>query len=208
MGIYKIINEEIQKHVDPELNDSFWKWFGNSKVLDYRGQPMVCYHQTKEDFSSFKPGGGGTWSGKAMWFGTAENRKALPAYGSKPSQEGASVMPVYLKIENPLMILTREEYLLVLEDLKISKRGWSPENDFPLIITDKQLAFLREYGHDGVMFSHRVMDDKVNALQRFNAEEIIVLDPDQIKSVYNNGTWGADDDIMNETIKLLKQVLN
>jgi hypothetical protein len=27
-----------------ELNDAFWRWFGNSKVVDRQGQPMVVYH--------------------------------------------------------------------------------------------------------------------------------------------------------------------
>jgi hypothetical protein len=27
-----------------KLNDNFYKWFGNSKVVDKRGKPMVMYH--------------------------------------------------------------------------------------------------------------------------------------------------------------------
>ena len=33
----------------------FKKWFGNSKVVDADGKPMVVYHGTKGDFTSFDP---------------------------------------------------------------------------------------------------------------------------------------------------------
>lgn len=29
---------------DYKLNDNFWHWFGNSKVVDEEGKPIICYH--------------------------------------------------------------------------------------------------------------------------------------------------------------------
>ena len=32
---------------------NFWRWFGDSKVVDAEGRPLVVYHGTKEDFDVF-----------------------------------------------------------------------------------------------------------------------------------------------------------
>ena len=34
---------------DGDLGDAFWRWFGDSKVVDRRGRPLVVYHGTGED---------------------------------------------------------------------------------------------------------------------------------------------------------------
>lgn len=39
------IKERINKYLIerklPRLNDNFWKWFGNSKVVDKNGNPLI-----------------------------------------------------------------------------------------------------------------------------------------------------------------------
>ena len=35
------------------LNQNFWNWFGESKVVDENGNPLVVYHGTNTDFPSF-----------------------------------------------------------------------------------------------------------------------------------------------------------
>jgi hypothetical protein len=39
----------------PEAIESFWNWFGNSKVKDRTGRPIVVYHGTDQDFRAFDP---------------------------------------------------------------------------------------------------------------------------------------------------------
>lgn len=34
---------------------NFWRWFGDSRVVDVQGRPQVVYHGTDKDFSSFNP---------------------------------------------------------------------------------------------------------------------------------------------------------
>ena len=36
------------------LNNNFWKWFGKSKTLDSKNQPIVFYHGTNRDFNEFR----------------------------------------------------------------------------------------------------------------------------------------------------------
>ena len=38
---------------DYKLNDNFWKWFGNSKVVDEEGKPIICYHGGPEAIKAF-----------------------------------------------------------------------------------------------------------------------------------------------------------
>jgi len=35
---------------------NFWRWFSGSKIIDKYGRPLVCYHGTNTNFSSFKRG--------------------------------------------------------------------------------------------------------------------------------------------------------
>lgn len=41
------------KEVKSNLNDNFLVWFGDSKVVDEQGNPMIVYHATKIDFKTF-----------------------------------------------------------------------------------------------------------------------------------------------------------
>ena len=34
---------------------NFWRWFGDSKVVDKNGKPLVVYHGTAADFDAFDP---------------------------------------------------------------------------------------------------------------------------------------------------------
>src|SRR5690606_2634929 len=45
----------------------FKKWFGDSKVVDDEGKPLVVYHGTDKDFEAFEPR---TRKGEQMAFGT------------------------------------------------------------------------------------------------------------------------------------------
>lgn len=55
MEIKKLL-EELDTLVEPklgELNDNFKRWFGNSKVVDDKGNPLVCYHGSTVDIDEF-----------------------------------------------------------------------------------------------------------------------------------------------------------
>lgn len=74
----------------------FKRWFGDSKVVDENGDPLVVYHGTASDFDSFNPETIGTktddgWLGKGFYF--TSDPSAADAYGNQ-------VMPVYLKASN------------------------------------------------------------------------------------------------------------
>lgn len=83
---------------EPALRN-FYKWFGDSKVVDKEGRPLVMYHGTNKKFEEFDKSFIGKkhknlYQGKGFYF-TKEYYKAQN-YGRK-------IMPVYLKIENPAL---------------------------------------------------------------------------------------------------------
>lgn len=69
----------------------FKKWFGDSKVVDENGKPLVVYHGTKSYFDTFRPSKDGAL-GQGMYFAASQEY----ARGV-----GKNVMPVYLSIKNP-----------------------------------------------------------------------------------------------------------
>lgn len=93
---------------------NFWKWFGDSKVVDAEGRPLVVYHGTTKDFQSFDP----SQANDRMYSGGTEDTVFLTdnpdvgaSYAGRRTSmtglnatfaEGGNVLPVYLKITKPL----------------------------------------------------------------------------------------------------------
>ena len=80
---------------------NFWRWFGDSKVVDEQGRPLVVYHGTLADFSSPKI------NSRLGFFVTTvadyANSYADPTgYGNKKQIPPGNVMPLYAKVKNPL----------------------------------------------------------------------------------------------------------
>lgn len=78
---------------------NFYNWFGDSKVVDKQGRPLVVYHGTNKKFDTFDKSKIGKkhknlYQGKGFYF-TSEYYEAQ-GYGK-------ILMPVYLKIENPAL---------------------------------------------------------------------------------------------------------
>ncbi len=81
----------------------FKKWFGDSKVVDDEGEPLVVYHGTDEKFDTFDtelPGQrstnlGNSWTVNTGGIFLSESSKEAEEYGPKS-------MPLYAKLEKPL----------------------------------------------------------------------------------------------------------
>lgn len=71
---------------------NFWRWFGDSKVVDDKGRPLVMYHGTRKSFDKFDP------SKRAYFAQEPTYASSYTAeYDGQPA-DGANVMPVYLRI--------------------------------------------------------------------------------------------------------------
>jgi len=95
----------------------FRAWFGDSKVVDENGEPLVVYHGTGADFEAFKPGADG-----GIHFGTQDQASMRAGRGK--------VIPVYLKASK----------LKRMKDKVIYREVWS------LPLTDKMRAEILEQG--------------------------------------------------------------
>jgi hypothetical protein len=114
-AVRKNSDEQSLRHHwrDPRENPAFKFWFGDSKVVSPEGKPLVCYHGTFSDFEHFahtkdlgQGGAGNGFNRLGFWFDTdPRTPNWLAGYdeNSGPSR-GSNVLPVYLKITNPLVV--------------------------------------------------------------------------------------------------------
>ena len=164
-------------------NPAFVKWFGDSKVVDDAGKPLVVYHGTRASFSKFDPkikreDSDQGWLGSNMIYfsenpdvanaysDSATTKEDETSFGGKTFSKDARVIPVYLSVQ------------------KIYR---FPDNrDIP-INKEEADAFREEMlskGYDGVYLPY-VFYGKEEV--KFN--EVAVFNPTQIKSIYNKGTF-------------------
>lgn len=108
---------------------NFWKWFGNSKVVDENGKPLVVYHGTESIFDTFDMSKGrANMDIKGAFFSPWE----LDAQGY-----GRNIMPVYLSISNPADEATGYKAL----------RKFQGQNN----AGEKAKEYLKSLGYDGVI---------------------------------------------------------
>lgn len=91
--VYNSNGERIAKS-EPALRN-FWNWFGDSKVVDEDGRPLVVYHGTDAEFDTFDKNitpKRNNLLGQGFYFTNQQD---------KAKWFGKNIMPVYLKIENP-----------------------------------------------------------------------------------------------------------
>lgn len=182
-------NGERIAQSEPALRN-FYKWFGNSKVVDEQGRPLVVYHGTDAEFDTFDISHfGETDSGDfgRGFYLTADKRYA--------EYYGGQIMPLYLKIENPYKTSI---WGYVDTDLK-QKQGydgvlvWTQETVFPRskFATQKEYeAAIKEYQEYG-RYNVEIGEESF-FIQEKLPKEIVAFEPNQIKSVDNRGTFSSD----------------
>ncbi len=182
MGVFGFVLEATMKPKTP----AFKRWFGNSAIVDAEGRPQVLYHQTRQDFTTFIPGG---WlpdlSGRAIWL-TAYPHDIPSGHNVMATDEGARVLPVYARIERPL-------YITDADEAAFANRYKMDSFAFPMTISDASLAALRRDGYDGIVYAHWKSSEGFD-LETGRNVEVIAFDPTQIKSATGNrGTWDPTD---------------
>lgn len=77
--------------MNTNLNDNFWLWFGNSKTIDSKGNPIIYYHGTNTKFNTFKVSKYGS-NGSGIYLTT--HKEIAELYGKY-------IMELYVKLETP-----------------------------------------------------------------------------------------------------------
>jgi len=78
---------------------AFKKWFGDSKVTDNSGQPIVVYHARSGDFGEFNTAGRGKTKGTGAFFSSSSDVASTYAVGGNEN-----IVPVYLSMKRPVVI--------------------------------------------------------------------------------------------------------
>jgi hypothetical protein len=169
--ICKYVNEE--QEVENNLNDNFWKWFGNSVTIK-NNSPIIFYHGTDTDFKSFDKNkiGSKHWRSKSDAYGGGFFFVDKERYTHKHG----IIKEVYLKIEKP--------YLTELEDMYGYEVDYYHAVDKFDLNSTTHFQIAKENGNDGII------------IKTPRGGLYIVFEPNQIKSVDNDGTWDIDDDNM------------
>lgn len=160
----------------------FKRWFGDSKVVDAQGNPLVVHHGTKSTFEAFT-----ALPDSHLGFHFGNEDQAGKAMRAK---KGSDVMSVYLHISNPLRTIDAGDWSNpyrawevlnkatkgALGDLTMDMISNTPRQSRLAILMDK----LKSLGYDGIVYKNRIEG---------KGDSYIVLSPSQIKSIYNTGQF-------------------
>ncbi|MBA3578918.1 MAG: ParB N-terminal domain-containing protein [Gemmatimonadaceae bacterium] len=174
---------------------AFRAWFRNSKVVDVDGKPLVVYHGTRNanDLVSFDPDKAKS-EGKAFYFSHSPLLKEPSGNAETYTEaEGGAVLPVYLSLENPLVIGFTEP--MPVDESKID--GWLDRMDkFNRGLDYTKESYVKSNideakrrGHDGVII-RGIEDDRFDSGNQNATDVYIAFKPTQIKSaIGNRGTF-------------------
>ena len=166
---YKDFSKDKNFLEEELLDDNLKKWFGNSKVVNPDGTPMRVYHGTSSDFGEFSHEHIGKendygYMGAGFYFMSDPEWGSGYAEVAGEKSGGSSVLPVYLKMENPYIIYKYEQLPLK------AKTGIFNKTE-AIALTN----ILKKRGYDGVILDNM---------------EFVVFEPQQIKSATgNNGEY-------------------
>ena len=197
--VYNSNGERIAQS-EPALRN-FYKWFGNSKVVDDKGRPLVVYHGSKTIFDTFDKSKVSSYSAFSKNFYFTDIKGRAKDYGD-------IVRAFYLKSNNifdeELNLPTRDDIekinkILEKDGQKLSgdygfdglyMTGANFLNDLGVQTAQDYDYLLKEIGYDGIK----------------SRDEYIVFEPNQIKSTENTGEFGIGVNNMYHQDQVVKKV--
>jgi hypothetical protein len=182
---------------------AFKKWFGDSKVVNPDGSPMVVYHGTGTEITRFELKKAGDKEGRAAGVGYGRNKFYLTTApetanawadrstvrgewagkkirGNKyGSGESPQVMAVYVKIENPI---SGSDYYARLNAKLAKHKKQNQYGKIPQSIRDKAILELDK----------ELKKENIDGIYSENDPQLAAFSPTQIKSATGNrGTFDA-----------------
>lgn len=176
---------------------NFKKWFGDSKVVDEDGNPLVMYHGTTKNFSVFETKGGAIFVTPSQSFANkfAMDDMLFTGTDTAIAPSGANVMPVYVRAEQPFDFenpsdIRKVKKLLDPADQKRFADGaasgrWQDIEDF--------LGSIEDAGFDSVYIREQ------------GIKNLAVFSPTQLKSATGNiGTFDITSPDIRKSIRAPK----
>lgn len=176
---------------DPQTEtDAFKSWFGDSKVVDEQGKPLVVYHGTHDDFDEFaRPGefgdaGRHVSSSLGIFFAAKPETAEAFLYNDFRGgvQDGGHIKPVYLSIQKPFEMPWSQFRK------RFAPRGsgsWEPgdvEWDRASGRIEGLLDSLARDGYDGIRIKGHKNAGDIEGV----ADTWVAFEPEQIKSAIGN----------------------
>lgn len=175
---------DVSSVLAPDVINSpqFKGWFGNSKLVDDAGAPLVMYHGTSKDvnFKKFKGNQNGIWftpdAATASQY-AVENDSQGATYNPDTrryelTHQAARVMPTFVSLKNPKVY---DETQPMPDSIRTASNYRRAQADV--------WGQLKAEGHDGVIFKN---GGKITTAVAFN--------PQQVKSaVSNDGSFDTND---------------
>lgn len=188
-----LLNSEGKKISDSKKSiENFYNWFGNSKVVDEEGRPLVVYHGTDvKNLEYFdKEKGYSATDSIGSWFG---KNKKIAEQRVKDRGGNGEVYSLYLSIQNPIIVQTRSEL-----NKKIAEKmeNVSEEEDLIEMLEDDIKNYPKEYDislEDLTLYKEKRESDEI----RIKVNEIILnhMDPafrDELKDPVRKALEGYD----------------
>ena len=166
--VYNSDGNRIAKSAEALRN--FWRWFGDSKVVDEQGRPLVVYHGTNAVFDTFE-----SIPNMERIF-TSKDRFFADMYGR-------NIMPMYSKITNPLSVDFKGQNAFA--NIKIGEYQSEGIEDIA--------RYAREQGYDGVIATNVKDYGYKTGKEQLTTDEYIPFESTQLKSVDNRGTYDIQD---------------
>lgn len=177
----------------PTNTPAFKAWFGDSKVVDENGEPLVVYHGTqKSGFTTFDEYriGQNTHASDGFYF--TESRRNAATYSNSPpgkdavltddpdSEGSPGIYPVYLPLQNPLQV-------------DFEGRNWDGalEGDYDGFDgMGDWVNRAKQDGHDGLIANNVTDEGRFGQGYGWGNVTFIAFRPEQIKSAIGNvGTF-------------------
>lgn len=183
-----------------KFNAAFWKWFGDSKVVDKNGEPLVVYHGTPYEFNEFRKDASAT---QRPAFSFTTDKKMAKEFSESlydPREDDPMpgvVISAYLRAENPFDPRSDRDVKRLIKELKRQRIDQYDEGRISsgvYYILEDLSDVIKLLGYD----AYYDREHSKSGLWNIN-----VFDSRQIKSLENDGTWDADDpDIRSNPIEI------
>lgn len=184
--VYNSENKRIAETKEELTN--FWNWFGDSKVVDDQGRPLVVYHgaRGRKNLTELDPKFGENVG--AIY--TATNRSAALHWTDWEDYSNKDLYPVYARIINPLIVNAK------------NKQFWAIDFNGATVSTEDIVLYAQENGYDGAIIKNVKETDYGNIL----TDDIIAFESNQIKHTENTGEFGIGVDDMYHQDQVVKKV--
>ena len=189
------VRKRGSRATDPTSTPAFRRWFGESKVVDAAGRPLVVYHGSpQEDIEVFEAPKRRRARGGGFFFSDDPDLAG---------QYGTNLYSMYLYMVRPLIVDAKGADWSEIPQQYVPMRGWSASDKAfartfmaaddarGFTSTDGIADLAGSFGFDGAIIQN--VNDSSSGDTDGLTTVYVVFEPTQIKSVSNRGTFDPSD---------------